>query len=173
MTKSNKIHLSGIGKPPGQMDPKAFLLQKFNATARERVCLFLQLLFLNVKILWREPLPSLVTSPGCDLIGRTPDKSLALYLVLNHDTLNLFSLWSLASLVLRCPILGFNFYKVALSHHNAKSCWHCLLVVKIDAALQEGVDALKQVLSKGLTESARCFNTEQKYKHLRLQTMPV
>ncbi|KAL0389818.1 UNVERIFIED_CONTAM: Peptidyl-tRNA hydrolase, mitochondrial [Sesamum calycinum] len=51
----------GIGRPPGQMDPKAFLLQKFNARARGR----------------------------------------------------------------------------------------------IDAALQEGVDALKQVLSKGLTESAR------------------
>ncbi|KAK6163615.1 hypothetical protein DH2020_000479 [Rehmannia glutinosa] len=64
--------------PPGQMDPKAFLLQKFNARARER----------------------------------------------------------------------------------------------IDAALPEGVDALIQVLSKGLTESARCFNTEQKYKHIRLQTMP-
>ncbi|KAH6759671.1 Peptidyl-tRNA hydrolase family protein [Perilla frutescens var. frutescens] len=69
----------GIGRPPGQMDPKAFLLQKFNAKARER----------------------------------------------------------------------------------------------IDAALEEGVDALTQVLSKGLTESARCFNKEQKYKHLRLQTMPV
>ncbi|XP_073267056.1 peptidyl-tRNA hydrolase, mitochondrial isoform X5 [Populus alba] len=27
----------GIGRPPGQMDPKAFLLQKFNATARERL----------------------------------------------------------------------------------------------------------------------------------------
>ncbi|XP_076913703.1 peptidyl-tRNA hydrolase, mitochondrial-like isoform X2 [Bidens hawaiensis] len=27
----------GIGKPPGQMDPKAFLLQKFNATAQERI----------------------------------------------------------------------------------------------------------------------------------------
>lgn len=27
----------GIGKPPGQMDPKAFLLQKFNASAQERV----------------------------------------------------------------------------------------------------------------------------------------
>ncbi|MBA0663667.1 hypothetical protein Goklo_003766 [Gossypium klotzschianum] len=26
----------GIGKPPGQMDPKAFLLQKFSASARER-----------------------------------------------------------------------------------------------------------------------------------------
>ncbi|XP_071925356.1 peptidyl-tRNA hydrolase, mitochondrial-like isoform X2 [Coffea arabica] len=26
----------GIGRPPGQMDPKAFLLQKFNAAARER-----------------------------------------------------------------------------------------------------------------------------------------
>ncbi|XP_022744079.1 peptidyl-tRNA hydrolase, mitochondrial isoform X3 [Durio zibethinus] len=26
----------GIGRPPGQMDPKAFLLQKFNASARER-----------------------------------------------------------------------------------------------------------------------------------------
>ncbi|KAK9273733.1 hypothetical protein L1049_018543 [Liquidambar formosana] len=69
----------GIGRPPGQMDPKAFLLQKFNATARER----------------------------------------------------------------------------------------------IDAALQEGVGALKLLLSKGLTESARCFNTEQKYKHIRLQTMPT
>uniref|UniRef100_A0A803N5N8 Uncharacterized protein n=2 Tax=Chenopodium quinoa TaxID=63459 RepID=A0A803N5N8_CHEQI len=27
----------GIGRPPGQMDPKAFLLQKFNSLARERV----------------------------------------------------------------------------------------------------------------------------------------
>ncbi|KAJ7955387.1 Peptidyl-tRNA hydrolase [Quillaja saponaria] len=27
----------GIGSPPGQMDPKAFLLQKFNAAARERI----------------------------------------------------------------------------------------------------------------------------------------
>ncbi|KAL3745153.1 hypothetical protein ACJRO7_014289 [Eucalyptus globulus] len=69
----------GIGRPPGQMDPKAFLLQKFNQTARER----------------------------------------------------------------------------------------------IDVALQEGVDALKLVLSKGLTESTRCFNKEQKYKHIRLQTLPT
>ncbi|WRX24929.1 Peptidyl-tRNA hydrolase - like 3 [Theobroma cacao] len=69
----------GIGRPPGQMDPKAFLLQKFNASARER----------------------------------------------------------------------------------------------IDTALQEGVDALKLLLSKGFTESARRFNPEQKYKHIRLQTMPT
>lgn len=27
----------GIGKPPGQMDPKAFLLQKFSMLARERI----------------------------------------------------------------------------------------------------------------------------------------
>ncbi|KAG9450342.1 hypothetical protein H6P81_010307 [Aristolochia fimbriata] len=27
----------GIGRPPGQMDPKAFLLQKFNVTARGQV----------------------------------------------------------------------------------------------------------------------------------------
>ncbi|KAK9673101.1 hypothetical protein RND81_12G146200 [Saponaria officinalis] len=27
----------GIGRPPGQMDPKAFLLQKFNNLARERI----------------------------------------------------------------------------------------------------------------------------------------
>ena len=46
-------------------------------------------------------------------------------------------------------------------------------VRQIDAALQEGIDALKVVLSKGLTESARRFNTEQKYKHLRLQTLQV
>ncbi|KAK3204883.1 hypothetical protein Dsin_018929 [Dipteronia sinensis] len=69
----------GIGRPPGQMDPKAFLLQKFNKLARER----------------------------------------------------------------------------------------------IDVALQEGVEVLKLLVSKGLTESARCFNTEQKYKHIRLQTMPT
>ncbi|KAL3518945.1 hypothetical protein ACH5RR_021534 [Cinchona calisaya] len=69
----------GIGRPPGQMDPKAFLLQKFNAAARAR----------------------------------------------------------------------------------------------IDAALKEGAYALEQVLSKGLTETARCFNTEQKYKHIRLQNMPT
>ncbi|MBA0627976.1 hypothetical protein Godav_022765 [Gossypium davidsonii] len=69
----------GIGKPPGQMDPKAFLLQKFSASARER----------------------------------------------------------------------------------------------IDSALQEGVEGLKLLLLKGLTESARRFNTEQKYKHIRLQTMPT
>ncbi|KAB2607533.1 DNA topoisomerase 2-like [Pyrus ussuriensis x Pyrus communis] len=32
--------LPGIGRPPGQMDPKAFLLQKFNATARRRVIIW-------------------------------------------------------------------------------------------------------------------------------------
>ncbi|RYQ86898.1 hypothetical protein Ahy_B10g106508 isoform B [Arachis hypogaea] len=69
----------GIGRPPGQMDPKAFLLQKFNVTARQR----------------------------------------------------------------------------------------------IDEALQEGVDALKLLLSQGYDESAKRFNKEQKYKHLRVQTLPV
>ncbi|EEF30320.1 peptidyl-tRNA hydrolase, mitochondrial isoform X2 [Ricinus communis] len=69
----------GIGRPPGQMDPKAFLLQKFNATAQKR----------------------------------------------------------------------------------------------IDTAIPEGAAALKSILFKGLTETARCFNQEQKYKHIRLQTMPT
>ncbi|XP_020234542.1 peptidyl-tRNA hydrolase, mitochondrial isoform X2 [Cajanus cajan] len=69
----------GIGSPPGQMDPKAFLLQKFNVTARQR----------------------------------------------------------------------------------------------IDEALQEGVDVLKFLLTKGLVESAKRFNKEQKYKHLRVQNLPV
>ncbi|KAK7400132.1 hypothetical protein VNO78_11332 [Psophocarpus tetragonolobus] len=69
----------GIGSPPGQMDPKAFLLQKFNVTARQR----------------------------------------------------------------------------------------------IDEALQEGVDALKLLLVKGLAKSAKGFNKEQKYKHLRVQNLPV
>ncbi|KAK9123343.1 hypothetical protein Sjap_012945 [Stephania japonica] len=67
----------GIGRPPGQMDPKAFLLQKFNATARDR----------------------------------------------------------------------------------------------IDSALHEGTEVLKHLVLKGLTESAKCFNTQQKYKHIRLQAM--
>ncbi|XP_062076537.1 peptidyl-tRNA hydrolase, mitochondrial [Humulus lupulus] len=69
----------GIGRPPGQMDPKAFLLQRFSLTAQER----------------------------------------------------------------------------------------------IDTALREGVDILNVLLSKGLSESARRFNTEQKYKHIRLQTLPA
>ncbi|CAN6468730.1 unnamed protein product [Victoria cruziana] len=64
----------GIGRPPGQMDPKAFLLQKFNATARER----------------------------------------------------------------------------------------------IDAALKEGVEVLRHLISTGLAESSRQFNNEQKYKHCNL-----
>lgn len=46
-----------------------------------------------------------------------------------------------------------------------------LVFLKIDAALQEGVGVLKLLTSKGLTESARCFNTEQKYKHIRVQNM--
>ncbi|MFQ6644728.1 hypothetical protein Gotur_020293 [Gossypium turneri] len=48
-----------------------------------------------------------------------------------------------------------------------------MLLNKIDTALQEGVEGLKLLLLKGLTESARRFNTEQKYKHIRLQTMPT
>lgn len=67
----------GIGRPPGQMDPKAFLLQKFNATARER----------------------------------------------------------------------------------------------IDAALPEGVVALRCILFEGSTRTARWFNQEQKYKYIRSETM--
>ncbi|CAL4914379.1 unnamed protein product [Urochloa decumbens] len=63
----------GIGRPPGQMDPKAFVLQKFNRTGRER----------------------------------------------------------------------------------------------IDSAVKEGVDILKMVATKGLTEAARLSNADQKYKHLR------
>ena len=43
--------------------------------------------------------------------------------------------------------------------------------LKIDEALQEGVAAMKLLTSKGLTESSRCFNTEQKYKHIRVQNM--
>lgn len=69
----------GIGRPAGQMDPKAFVLQKFNATAREQM----------------------------------------------------------------------------------------------DIAIKEGVDALKQLVPEGLTETARWFNTQQKYKHIRLHKVPV
>ncbi|XP_043708310.1 peptidyl-tRNA hydrolase, mitochondrial-like isoform X1 [Telopea speciosissima] len=54
-----------------------------------------------------------------------------------------------------------------LQKSNAGAC------SRIDTALQEGVDALKLLLSKGFTESARCFNREQKYKHIRLQTLPA
>lgn len=32
----------GIGRPPGQMDPKAFLLQKFNTKAQEQIDIALQ-----------------------------------------------------------------------------------------------------------------------------------
>jgi PTH1 family peptidyl-tRNA hydrolase len=44
---------------------------------------------------------------------------------------------------------------------------------QIDGALQEGVEALKLLLSKGLTECAKKFNKEQKYKHIRVQKLPV
>ncbi|OWM69276.1 hypothetical protein CDL15_Pgr025463 [Punica granatum] len=96
-----------IGRPPGQMDPKAFLLQKFNATARGRSC-------------------------GIIMLLRS---------------------------IRKCC--------------NVDAIFCFISARKIDVALQEGVGALKHVLSKGLTESARCFNREQKYKHLRLQTLPA
>lgn len=44
---------------------------------------------------------------------------------------------------------------------------------QIDSALEEGVEILKAVVTKGLTEAARSCNTEQKYKHLRFQNLPV
>ncbi|KAL2347341.1 hypothetical protein Fmac_001341 [Flemingia macrophylla] len=44
---------------------------------------------------------------------------------------------------------------------------------RIDEALQEGVDGLKFLLSKSLAEIAKRFNKEQKYKHLRVQNLPV
>jgi peptidyl-tRNA hydrolase, PTH1 family len=47
------------------------------------------------------------------------------------------------------------------------------LVGQIDEALHEGVDALKLLLFKGLEVSAKRFNKEQKYKHLKVQTLPV
>ncbi|EAY89989.1 hypothetical protein OsI_11554 [Oryza sativa Indica Group] len=69
----------GIGRPPGQMDPKAFVLQKFNKTGRER----------------------------------------------------------------------------------------------IDSAIEEGVEILKLVVTKGLTEAARSSNVDQKYKHLTTHDMQL
>jgi len=48
-----------------------------------------------------------------------------------------------------------------------------LPIEQIDEALQEGVDALKLLLFKGFAESAKRFNKEQKYKHLRVQNLPV
>ncbi|KAL0907005.1 hypothetical protein M5K25_025540 [Dendrobium thyrsiflorum] len=42
----------------------------------------------------------------------------------------------------------------------------------IDAALEEGVEILKILLTKGLTECVNSANAEQKYKHLRVQNLP-
>lgn len=38
---------------------------------------------------------------------------------------------------------------------------------RIDSAIREGVDILKMVATRGLTEAARLSNADQKYKHLR------
>ncbi|PKA58264.1 CRS2-like protein, chloroplastic [Apostasia shenzhenica] len=43
----------------------------------------------------------------------------------------------------------------------------------IYVALEEGVEILKTLLTKGLTECAKSANAEQKYKHLRVQTLPT
>lgn len=39
---------------------------------------------------------------------------------------------------------------------------------KINAGLKEGVAALEDLVAKGVEESARRFNTEQKYKHIKV-----
>lgn len=37
MTKLETSHIAGIGNPPGKMDMKAYLLQKFSPAEREQV----------------------------------------------------------------------------------------------------------------------------------------
>ncbi|XP_073267052.1 peptidyl-tRNA hydrolase, mitochondrial isoform X3 [Populus alba] len=52
------------------------------------------------------------------------------------------------------------------------SSWCCVLLLdKIDAALPEGVVALRCILFEGLTRTARWFNQEQKYKYITSETM--
>ncbi|KAH7520982.1 hypothetical protein FEM48_Zijuj08G0203300 [Ziziphus jujuba var. spinosa] len=58
-------------------------------------------------------------------------------------------------------------------HGSHNGNFSVVLLDKIDDALKEGVAALKLLLSKGLTETARIFNTDQKYKHIRYQTLPT
>lgn len=127
------ILLLGIGSPPGQMDPKAFLLQKFNAVARDRVSLLTPILILFSGLfedLFSQQMVNSSLSQAWDAFYRVVTRLLVHWIMM----------------------FGFFF-------------------VKIDAALPEGVEVLKLLLSKGLTESARHFNTQQKYKHIRLQTL--
>lgn len=44
---------------------------------------------------------------------------------------------------------------------------------RIDYALQEGAYVMKEIVSQGLTEAARCLKTQQKINQIWLHTMPV
>ncbi|TKY60021.1 Peptidyl-tRNA hydrolase [Spatholobus suberectus] len=105
------------------MDPKAFLLQKFNVTARQRV--------------------------SCGKLV-----AIAIACFLHRATRTILKTGQVTKFFISVLLLVF-------------------LVGQIDEALQEGVDALKFLLSKGLAESEKRFNKEQKYKHLRVQKLPV
>nr|GMC73989.1 peptidyl-tRNA hydrolase, mitochondrial [Ipomoea batatas] len=146
--------LVSIGRPPGQMDPKAFLLQKFNATARERVySSLLDSTFQIIKVSY----------------GSEYRKSYCC----SDKTLVTVAIWSLSARTgthlstRNVPPDQMDPKAFLLQKFNATAR------ERVDVALQEGVGALKQLLSKGLTESSRCFNTQQKYKHIRLQTIPT
>lgn len=39
---------------------------------------------------------------------------------------------------------------------------------KMNVGLKEGVTALKELVANGVEESARGFNSEQKYKHIKV-----
>ncbi|WVZ25993.1 hypothetical protein V8G54_004537 [Vigna mungo] len=120
----------GIGSPPGQMDPKAFLLQKFNLTARQRVS------------------SSLTAKCTFGSHGSNCNGAPHVFYEVRD------------SLVALRGLTNFKYDSSSVACH-------------IDEALQEGVDALKLLLSKGFAESAKRFNKEQKYKHLRVQNLPV
>uniref|UniRef100_A0A0D9Z799 Peptidyl-tRNA hydrolase n=1 Tax=Oryza glumipatula TaxID=40148 RepID=A0A0D9Z799_9ORYZ len=47
------------------------------------------------------------------------------------------------------------------------------LIRPIDSAIEEGVEILKLVVTKGLTEAARSSNVDQKYKHLTTHDMQL
>lgn len=157
------------------MDPKAFLLQKFNARARERVCPCLYFLGAICQFAVHGS-PGYHHSPirGENYLngkrtGSVTNSPYDLKLVYAQSNENDFS--NLDHLLLWCLLI---FGNAALLTIQAKVYLYSVFRIwQIDAALEEGVEALTQVVSKGLTESARCFNKEQKYKHLRLQTMPV
>lgn len=166
---------SGIGNPPGTMDMKAYLLQKFSFEERKQVnhFTFLCSLFstfneqsshLNITGIHlsfgRSPLHHVLRAvPSCCLDS---DRCSELLLLICVELPAYITLSCRSSIL----ISGYQFdYMVMNDDHFSIMLTGNWYVGQIDAAQEQGIGAVRNLVLNGFNHSTTRFNLGQKYKY--------